>query len=672
MLNKLNFKFKYRSDHDSLFNDFYRPCLQNSIQYDRAAGYFTSNSLKLLANGLDIFLHRNGKIRVVANPVLTQEDIDAIEKGYVAREEIIEESLLKELDLTYKNIEDDTLNVLSWLIYNNQLDIKIAYLNGNGIYHEKFGVFYDEMKNAVSFSGSSNETFSGLTSNFEKIDVYTSVKENHRIEDSISDFEKLWNNDTENLTVIDLPESIRERLVESRSSKPPIFEKKEEIILREYQNDAINAWKQAGYQGIFEMATGTGKTFTSLKAGESILNMKKRLLTVVIVPFQHLVDQWSVDIEKILGDNILKCYGSKHDWLRKAEEVIQDFNIEIIDKYTIITTYSTAQSKHFKTLMNNIIGETLLIADECHKLTINGFEDFPIHLFTAKLGLSATPDRWWDDEGTSFIKQTLGEVVFSYELNEAIENNMLTPYKYYVNVINLEEDEMYHYNEYTKKINKLIHNDDEDSKKRLTMLFMKRTTIVAKARNKIPNFLKQIRTENLNELKHTLVYCAPGQTDIITKELNALGLKVSKFNSTLSMAERQKVLNMFENERIQVLVAMKCLDEGVDIPSTRKAYFLASTSNPREFVQRRGRILRKFKGKNFAEIYDYITFPIEATYDDFKSVATKELPRFAEFSDDALNSSKSINYINEFLVQYNLSHLMYQKPWDIYKENREG
>lgn len=672
MLNNLELKFKYRSDHDSLFNDFYRPCLENSIRYDRAAGYFTSNSLKLLARGLDKFLHKSGKIRVVANPVLSQEDIEAIDKGYRAKEEVIENSLINELELSYQSIEKDTLNVLSWLIYNEQLDIKIAYLKNNGIYHEKFGIFYDENEDAVAFSGSLNETFSGLTSNFEKIDVYTSEREQHRVEDSILDFERLWADNTENLVVIDLPDSIKNRLIESRSKQYPIQDSTEEkIVLREYQKEAIKAWEESSYEGIFEMATGTGKTYTSLKAAESLLIQNDKLLTVVIVPFQHLVDQWSIDIKEILGENILKCYGSKKEWIQDAQRVIQDYSIDIIDSYTIVTTYSTAQSQQFKSLFKKYVGKMLLIADECHKLTINGFSDFPFTTFTAKLGLSATPDRWWDDDGTQFIKDALGSVVFSYELKEAIENDMLTPYKYFPKVVGLDESEMFQFNEYTKKIIRLYKREDAESKERLALWARKRSLIIAKAQNKIPLFLNQIKSENLDELNHTLVYCAEGQTNMITKELNALGLKVSKFNSTLSKNDRQTILKMFEEEKIQILVAMKCLDEGVDIPSTRKAFFLSSTANPREFVQRRGRILRKFQDKPYAEIYDYITLPIEAEYEDFRNVATKELPRFAEFSDDALNSSESRNIINDYLVQYNLSHLMYMKPWDIYHKNKE-
>lgn len=671
MLSNLEFQYKYRSDHDSLFNDFYLPCLENSSRYDRAAGYFTSNSLKLLARGLETFLYKEGKIRVVANPKLSVDDVKAIEMGYLAREEAIEKSLIKEIELSSKNIQDDTLNVISWLIYKGQLEIRIAYLENSGIYHEKFGIFYDEFGDSVAFSGSLNETYAGLNSNFEKIDVYTSEKDEHRVLDSKEDFEDLWIDNTPNLKVIDLPESIKLKLIESRSEKIPQKAQKQKITLRDYQNEAIESWQKSGLCGIFEMATGTGKTFTSLMAAKTVLKNKKRLCTVIIVPFQHLVDQWADDVEMILGKNIIKCFGYKQSWSDKARESIQDYNLELLDEFIVITTYATAQSTEFKSMFKNIVGDTLLIADECHYLTIRGFKDFPFYSFTCKLGLSATPDRWWDDEGTRFIKSMLGNIVYSYELIEAIENNMLTEYKYYPNVIELDELEMYEYNYFTKKIVTLLNIEDEKSRDVLASLFRKRASIISKAKNKIPYFLEQISKEKIEDLSHTLVYCAPGQTNIITKELNELGLKVSKFNSELSREDRKTILKMFEDGQIQVLVAMKCLDEGVDIPCTKKAFFLSSTSNPKEFVQRRGRILRNFEGKVFAEVYDYITLPMDGGYENFKNVATKELPRFAEFSEAAINSSESRNIINKYLVDYNLSHLMYRKPWEIYKETQE-
>lgn len=669
MFNELDFQFKYRSDHDSLFEDFYFPCLENSIRYDRAAGYFTSNSLKLLARGLQVFLENNGKIRIVANPKLTTEDIRAIELGYIAREEVIESALLKELENSIKNIEDDTLNILSWLIYKGQLEIKIAYVETGALYHEKFGIFYDEQGDAVAFSGSSNETYSGLSTNFEKIDVYTEKREIFRVKDTIKDFEKLWNNQTDKLHVIDLPESIESKLMDSKSKVPPTTKvKNNQIKLRPYQSEAIESWINSNHQGIFEMATGTGKTITSLMAAKKILEQNKRLFTVIIVPFTHLVEQWGNDIKKILGNHIIKCFDSKGKWDTEALEAIQEFNIGISNNCTVITTYSTASSKCFKKMFSSLRGETMIIADECHKITLKGFNDYPFDIFEFKLGLSATPDRWFDEEGTNFIKNKLGNTVFSYDLETAIKNKMLTEYRYYPQVIHLSDEEMELYKKYTNQIVKLYHSDEERTQKILERLLIKRAEIISKASEKIPRFLKDISNENLKEIAHTLVYCGPGQIDILTKELNSLGLKVSKFNSDIKTKDREKILRMFENTEIQVLVAIKCLDEGVDVPSTRKAFFLSSTSNPREFVQRRGRILRKFEGKQFSEIHDYVTLPFECDYEEFKSIASKELPRFAEFSSAAINSSEAKNSIYNYLVNYGLEELMYKKPWDIYKE----
>ncbi|PTI73368.1 hypothetical protein BU064_13845, partial [Staphylococcus succinus] len=216
-----------------------------------------------------------------------------------------------------------------------------------------------------------------------------------------------------------------------------------------------------------------------------------------------------------------------------------------------------------------------------------------------------------------------------------------------------------------------LNKDDTDTKEKLEILFRKRSNLVNKASNKIKAFLQDFKTENLTKISHTLVYCAPGDIEMIVKSISDLGVKVSKFNSDIKNSERETLLNMFELEQIQVLVAIKCLDEGVDVPATKTAYFLSSTSNPREFVQRRGRILRKHKGKNFAIIHDYIVLPIGLTYDNFYKIAVKELPRFSEFNDSAVNATQNKLEMNNVLESYNLTNLMYKKPWDVYKEMKE-
>src|SRR5699024_2644224 len=207
------------------------------------------------------------------------------------------------------------------------------------------------------------------------------------------------------------------------------------------------------------------------------------------------------------------------------------------------------------------------------------------------------------------------EVVYEYTLDQAISNEKLTPYEYYPHLVEFTEFEMQEYNKVTKSIINHLNKDDAEAKEKLEVLYRKRANLVNKASNKINAFLKDFKTENITEVSHTLVYCAPGDIEIIVKAISDLGIKVSKFNSDIKNKDREKLLSMFEKGQIQVLVAIKCLDEGVDVPATKIAYFLSSTSNPREFVQRRGRILRKHSGKAFAKIHDYIVLPIGLTYD---------------------------------------------------------
>lgn len=678
MLDSLTFKLQYRSSHDNLFEHFYKPCLNKAVKYDRASGYFTSESLKLLAEGLDVFLLNGGQIRIVANPNLSQKDIEAIEKGHAARESVIERHLLKEIELSYKTIEDDTLNVLSWLIYRGQLDIKIAFATNGSIYHEKFGIFTDQNNNSIAFSGSANETYNGLSQNFEKIDVYSNEQDKHRIDNAIVDFEKLWSNETNELKVINLPETIRKKMIEYKSSEPPLALKNKKLEAnerkiepRKYQKEAINSWETAGYKGILEMATGTGKTITSLLAAKSYNETVKTCVTVIVVPFQHLVNQWEKDINFILRTDVVKCMGSQSSWINKTKEMVQEYNLGLIDQFTVVTTYKTATSARFKNLFRKLNDSAMLITDECHYITFKGFKDFPFEKFDARLGLSATPDRWWDEEGTAYMKKSVGEVVYEYTLDQAISNEKLTKYDYYPHLVEFTESEMQEYNKITQQIINNLNKDDADTKEKLEILFRKRSNLINKASNKINAFLQDFKAEDLSKISHTLVYCAPGDIEMIVKSISDLGVKVSKFNSDVKNRDREKLLTMFEQAQIQVLVAIKCLDEGVDVPATKTAYFLASTSNPREFVQRRGRILRKHKGKTFAIIHDYIVLPIGLTYDDFYKIAVKELPRFSEFNDSAVNTTQNKLEMSKVLEDYNLTLLMYKKPWDVYKETKE-
>lgn len=670
--NDLSLKFKYRSEQDKIYLDFYSKVINESVKYDRAVGYFTSNSLKLIARSLEKFVDKNGYIRIVANPYLSREDVDAIKKGYKAKEDVLTANLIKEIEIIEKNIEDNTLDVLAVLIHKGILDIKIAFTKNNSLYHEKFGIFYDKYGEKIAFSGSANETIGGMRDNFEKVDVYFRKEDNFRIEDMENDFERLWDNNTSGLKVIELPDIIRERIVKNKLNRSLGMNKKlMNIEPRKYQKEAIRAVKENNWNGILEMATGTGKTITSLFIAKEFLKEQGKIFLIILVPFTHLVEQWEDNCNELGFSRITKCYGDKKKWGNKLQTDVRDFNIGIIEKHVVISTYKSASAVEFNYLISKIRGKSFIIGDECHYFGIKSLKGHQFYGITAKLGLSATPDRWWDEDGTAYLRNFFGDTVYEYDMKTAIKNGALTEYKYNPIVVNLINSELEEYEKLTARLIRLLsskHNVDEDE---VSQINRKRSLILSKASNK-----KEILFEMLNELdketiSHTLVYCAPGEVDIITSRISQIGIRVHRFDSKIDNSERKKVLSAFDEGVIQILVAIKCLDEGVDVPSTRTAYFLASTSNPREFIQRRGRILRKSKGKNIAILYDFIVLPEGRDENVFRTIASKEIPRFAEFASYAINEYNAREIVGSKLRPYALEYLMDKLPWEVYKELKE-
>lgn len=669
-LKDLDLKFKYRLNKDKLNIDFYEKCLNVSSKYDRAVGYFTSSSLLALGQGLKNFTKNNGKIRIVANPLLSEEDYNAILRGEKAKENIIEKALLRELSFCEdKSLKNNEFSTLSYLISEGILEIKIAFSKDNSLYHEKFGIFYDAYGNKVSFSGSANETLNGLTSNFEKIDVYFGENELFRINDMVDDFENLWNNTTENLTIIDVPNIILSKIVNLNKNS----NYKKEVKPREYQLEAIKSFKDNQWKGIFEMATGTGKTITSLLITKEYKKEKSRMFLIILVPFTHLVEQWISNCRLLGYKQILKCYGNKSSWIRKLENKIRDFNIGISDLEVIITTYKSASSIEFNDLISCIKNNSFIIGDECHYFGIKSLTNNKFENINARLGLSATPDRWWDETGTDNLRRYFGKTVYEYGMGKAIENEILTEYKYNPVVCDLNESEMLRYEKITRQVQKLMLKEKKtyQEKEDIEKLNRKRSLILAKAKSKINILIELLKKEDIKNLKHTLVYCAPGDIDNITKLISDLGIRVYRFDSKVKNNQRSKLLERFNQGDIQILIAMKCLDEGVDIPATKKAFFLASTSNPREFIQRRGRILRKSPNKNLAIIYDFIVIPSQAKESIYTTIIKKEMPRFAEFSKYAINKYDSRMIIKQYLEIVNLEYLMDKLPWEVYRELQE-
>ena len=690
MLRALHLAHDYRSDRSNLVDEFYVPCLSESVGYWRAVGYFTSHGLALAGKGLAAFVANGGTMRLVASPLLEPDDIEAITLGYESRESILQRSAERQFsDVAVESLAADSrrrLECIAWMIGEGRLDIKLAVPSmellgqGQAIYHEKIGVFLDREENAVAFTGSPNETVGGLASNFESLEVFVSWDDPHdRVARKKADFVRLWNNLTPQLTVLEFPEAAKRQLLRFRPSRPPTPEPSSPIVLRHagfanmpetppeiqlrpYQIEACESWFHADCLGVLAMATGSGKTITSLAATVRLLKEQERLFAVIACPFQHLVDQW-FEIVADFGFRPMRAYRSRSTWEHTLNSRILDYNLGNRSSVMLITTHATLSGDVMQASLARVTEPALLIADEMHHL---GAEHSRLGLppnFDYRMGLSATPERWFDEEGTQSLRDYFGDTVFEFTLADAIAQGFLTEYYYHPHLVDLTADEIEGYEELTRRIARLYSPSPESrNSELLEALLRQRADILNKAHNKLEK-LEELLRGNRN-LHHALFYCAPGQIDEVIPILgNRFGLRVSRFTAEESTEERGRLLEDFADGRLQGLVAMRCLDEGVDVPSTQVAYILASTSNPREFIQRRGRILRRSPGKEHAVIHDLVALPSldssesgspDGAFSMERGILRRELSRFREFADSSINGFQATEVIWEYAKYYKL------------------
>ena len=453
----------------------------------------------------------------------------------------------------------------------------------------------------------------------------------------------------------------------ARFTAPP------ELTPRPYQQEAVEHWLQNQGRGIFDMATGTGKTLTSLFATESLAAaLDGRLTIVVLAPYQHLVDQWVTEIESF-GTTPLKAYQSRTTWTDEFSSLITEFNTNSRDIVAVVTTHATFSMDHFQRMLDRLPGErTLIIADEVHHLGSPEYRAALPDEALFRLGLSATPSRYYDERGNDALDAYFGDVAYTYDLPDAIADGYLCEYYYVPHIIELTADEQEQYLAISKAIARILDREgidfsslDFSQHPELQRLLIRRSRLTGAARNKLTVLDSLI--EQQPDITHTLVYCGTGriptetapeangdetETDETKRQLRAvtelLGgekrLNVHQFTYEESQADRERLLTDFEAGNLQVLVAIRCLDEGVDIPATQTAYMLASSSNPRQFIQRRGRILRQHPGKEYAVIHDFLVRPpdevINATDDSFtaeRNLVKKELRRASTFAQSARN-----------------------------------
>lgn len=698
----LDLKLEYRSPFDDVAKNFFNPVLKRATLYQRAVGFFSSTAFDLIGAGIRGLIENGGKIQIVTSPQLSTEDIAAIRDGFARRGSVTTEILLREKNLRRTDF-------LSNLIAAGRLEFKIAELEnaGNfGMFHEKLGILHDTDGNVVAFSGSMNESANAFADNCDVIDVFSSwTHDADRVALKIAAFDALWKNRVRGVKVsdfVDVPEEkFRPHVVNSTSiRKVEDFSRDEPAIktvdvsnekfptvpanvnLRDYQLTAVDEWTRRNYRGIFDMATGTGKTFTALAAVCKLFADKKNLAVLIVCPYQHLVEQWRTDIAAFNMRPIV-CYSasSQKNWRERLTSATKTFNAGTKKFFCAIFTNATFSTDNVRHLVKKLSGNVLLVVDEAHNFGAKHLSTTLLENIPYRLALSATIDRHGDEEGTQKLYDYFGEKCIEYSLGDAINAGMLVPYKYFPVIVSLTADEREIYSELTAKIRKGVLRDKRGNvtfNEQAKMLLIKRARLVAGAAEKIPALRRVI--EDYRHDNQILVYCGATtlrdvdysennpsadeirQIDAVVKMLgNELDMRVSKFTSEEDADERDRIKKSFaEGRHLQALVAIRCLDEGVNIPSIRTAFILASSTNPKEYVQRRGRVLRTFPGKTEAIIFDFVTLPfaldeVDATnVADWKSLARRELARMKAFADDAANPFETDSLATEIQIQFNL------------------
>jgi superfamily II DNA or RNA helicase len=695
---------RYRSDREDVVQGFYLPAFSVATSYSRAVGYFTSTSIALFARGIETFADRGGIMRLIASPHLTEDDVLDIERGYDIRA-VIARATERELEAEERDSVLDGLGRVGRLIAEGRLDIKLAFVEQEGrvgIYHEKLGIFRDAVGDLVGFTGSSNETLGGLVANFESVEVYRGWVDGDgvralRLEE---DFEALWANRTQNLRVEDFPDVARDRLIKLGQERDTPLSPRDNALLppaavtneatrlaipnwltvRNYQRRAVEAWLSNRGRGILKMATGTGKTKTSVIAATKLADVLRQreepLVLLIIAPLQHLVDQWITEVEGF-GVRPIPVYESSQKWLPLVEEQLSEVRLGQRPIVAMVATNASFAGDRFQSVLSRISQPLLVIADEAHNLGSSAYRSSLPSNATYRLALSATPERWFDDEGTDALIDYFGPIVFELGLGDAINMGALCRYTYQPRLVELNDAETQLYVDLSAQIAKNVAAGesvmDADPNSALSYLLRQRAGVLGHAEGK----LAMLRSD-LDARAHSwfqLVYCAEGTRpapqgeprgpnqlrEVMNVVGNELHLAAHSYISDTPRPERKVLLRRFgTGDDLRVLVAMRCLDEGVDIPDARTGYLLASSSNPRQFIQRRGRLLRLADGKDRADIFDYLAVPPAGTpinFDIERNLLTRELERANEFGKLSENYETTLDVLRPLKERYQLMHL---------------
>lgn len=698
----LHIKPCYESGVDDIIEDYYVPVLGAAMRYDRITGFFSSTSLAVAARGIADFIVNGGRMRLITSPRLNREDIDIVKKIVADDSSLTMSDFGIDLDNLENEFERNHVKALGWMLASGLLEMKLAIvfnddgsicdnetISEKGLFHQKVGILKDTEGNEMSFSGSINETASAWVNNDEEFKVFkewTDARE-YFVRDR-KRFNEIWNDERKNVKVYNLPSAIKSNIIHYSSDfdKESISLKKYRTIrLREfdfkndkklffYQADALNKWKANNYKLLFEMATGTGKTRTAI-AGIKYLNQtRKRLITIITTPQNTLSKQWKdeVDAQKLTFDENVIIDGSVPQWDRLLVKLLLKNGTGMADHICLYTTHNTASSDKFtNAIQQNLQNGTdvLFVGDETHWLGAHKFQHALLPCYKYRIGLSATPSRWFDDVGTAKLVAFYGNANFEFTIKDALTEynpmtgkHFLVNYHYLISKVSLDEDETEEYKNISAKISKLwnLKDNNPDTTITLERLIEKRANIIKNASakyNQLEIILDELQAKG--RIENLIIFVSPQQMvevlnilasrEIIFHKLTEKeGTKVEKRFGNKS--EREHIISKFKSRDYQVIVAIKCMDEGIDIPTADVGILMASSTNPREYVQRIGRIIRQSPNKHSAVLYDICVDTVHSVGDDYaefeRKIRAKEQIRLKEIAANAINSIDALTIIN--------------------------
>lgn len=706
--------------------DIYYHTLCNSKTWDLALGYWSLSALKLLAYPLSKFIINNeGKIRLYCNEAISERDYQLMtQSNYNLDQTRLFKDLAKMTEALEGRDDDLFKDCISYLIHNDLLEIKVLIKkeNARGISHQKNSVFTDSHQNTVVLSGSANASEQAFLFNREDTNAFCSFWNEESVTNNINitidEFEKTFNHGDEEWKIYEIESNeLKEKLnkigfrkIDKSSlendaikyvkknyrnfSKDIQKEISDELLVlnnephfpifngkisepRDYQKEAYKKWVENNFSGVFAMATGTGKTITSLNCLLNISRKEKNYRAIILVPSIALLNQWDKEVESFNFKNILKV-GGGNKWEKDFANYVSNYSWGIKKDLIIITTYGSFVLDRFQRMFKKVQDDFLLIADEAHNMGANSIKAIMPNITSSmRIGLSATPKRIYDPEGTNSIDDFFSDsppYTYNFSMERALEEGFLTEYKYYPIIVELTESEFDEYSEISIRLMRYFDSDNGTFKEDpiVEMLLLKRKNIIHKASNKLFAFnsiLEELKRQDKH--KYIFAYIPEGYSEnndgesekILNQFLKSSHKKYPELKMNSYTSEDQdlkEILRGFSEGKIDMLFAMKMLDEGVDVPRAEIGIFASSTGNPRQFIQRRGRLLRKHEDKSHSTIYDMVVIPklygnFEESFNIERNLVKNELNRVAYFASLSMNFYDSKDALDTVCKKYELN-----------------